>query len=296
MGGGSLAMARVQYGAMKIHFVKMHGAANDFILVDDRTEAFPVLDRAWIATLCDRRRGVGAEGVILIQRSNTAHVRMRFFNPDGGEVEMCGNGARCVARLALELGIAPSAMRIETMAGELEAEVLENGEQVRLRMTKPTGWALRQHLAIEGHWIEYQFVNTGVPHVVVEVGDLERVDVAGLGRAIRFHERFRPAGTNVNFVSISGPASLRLRTYERGVEAETLACGTGIVASALCMGRVGRIILPATVIPRSGDTLTVAADVQPDGPIDNVTLAGPAVRVFDGVVPYSNPASTSSTR
>ncbi len=275
---------------MNIPFFKMHGAANDFVLVDDREETFPVSDRAWIAQLCERRRGVGAEGVILIQRSASAHFRMRFFNPDGGEVEMCGNGARCVARLAFELGIAPAAMRIETIAGELEAEVLDHGQQVRLRMTPPTNWAIRQHLAVEGRWVEYQFVNTGVPHVVIEVSDLEKADVAGLGRAIRYHERFQPAGTNVNFVTVRDGSSLRVRTYERGVEAETLACGTGIVASALCMARVGRITLPAAVVPASGDTLTVAANWHADGSASDVMLTGPAVRVFEGAVQYPGSA------
>lgn len=279
---------------MNIPFFKMHGAANDFILVDDRAQTFPVRDRAWMAGLCERRRGVGAEGVILIQPSATAHFRMRFFNPDGGEAEMCGNGARCVARLTFELGIAPSAMRIETVAGELQAEVLEGGEQVRLRMTPPTGWALRQHLAVGDRWVEYQFVNTGVPHVVIEVGDLAGADVAGLGRMIRYHERFQPAGTNVNFVQVTGASSIRVRTYERGVEAETLACGTGIVASVVCMAKIGRISLPATVVPASGDTLTVAAEWGADGSVHNVMLAGPAVRVFEGIVKYPAPPEVGS--
>ncbi|MCX7818947.1 MAG: diaminopimelate epimerase [Kiritimatiellae bacterium] len=281
---------------MNIPFVKMHGAANDFILVDDRAETFPASDRAWIAALCDRRRGVGAEGVILIRRSATAHLRMRFFNPDGGEVEMCGNGARCLARLAFELGIAPSEMRIETLAGELHAEVLEGGEQVRLHMTRPSGWALRQHIAVRDRWFEYHFVNTGVPHVVIEVEDLDRADVAALGRAIRYHERFQPAGTNVNFVAPTGPTSLRLRTYERGVEAETLACGTGIVAAALCLARTGRVTLPATVVPASGDSLTVDATWCADGSAENVTLTGPAVRVFEGVVRYAGGAQPPLSR
>lgn len=268
---------------MNIPFFKMHGAANDFILVDDRAGTFPLADRAWLQRVSARRTGVGCEGIILIQPSSSADFRMRFMNPDGGEVEMCGNGARCVARLAAELGAAPAKMRIETMAGELQAEV--TGGRVRLRMTEPKDWRLGRTLMIEGQPLSYGFVNSGVPHVVVETPHLDAVDVDGLGRTIRRHTDFQPAGTNVNFVRVTGPDALRIRTYERGVEAETLACGTGMVAAALVMARLGRVRLPAKLMPASGDTLEVNATLRGEGATD-VTLTGPAEHVFRGELVY----------
>jgi len=269
---------------MIIPFTKMHGAANDFILVDDREESFPASDRAWIALIAARRTGVGCEGVILIRRSATADIGMRFFNPDGGEVDMCGNGARCIARLANDLGAAPARMTIETPAGRLGAEVLAGGA-VRLAMTDPKDWRVGGSLSIDGGTIAYTFLNTGVPHVVTEVNDLGAVDVARLGAAIPRHSGFQPAGTNANFVQVDGPGAIRVRTFERGVEAETLACGTGMVASALAMARAGRVTLPATVVPSSGDRLEVDGRVEGDL-WAGVTLTGPAEYVFRGELPY----------
>lgn len=267
-----------------IPFYKMHGAANDFVLVDDRAGTFPIHDRAWIARIAARHTGVGCEGVILIQPSDSADFRMRFLNPDGGEVEMCGNGARCVARLAHELGAAPRHMRIETVAGELRADILE--DRVRLRMTDPRDWMPQGTLRIEGRDIAYGFVNSGVPHVVIESTNLDGEPVRDVGRAIRHHERFAPRGTNVNFAQVTGPSGARVRTYERGVEDETLACGTGMVATALVLARAGRIQLPAEIRPASGDVLIVDGMPIPDGGFTDVTLAGPAVHVFRGQVKY----------
>jgi diaminopimelate epimerase len=257
----------------------MHGAGNDFILVDDREESFPVDEDAWIAKTASRRTGVGCEGIILIQPSDKADFRMRFFNPDGGEVEMCGNGARCVARLAHEIGAAPEQMTIDTVAGILKAEAL--GENVRLTMTDPVDWKLDQELEVNGQQLSYGAVNSGVPHAVVEVDDLANCDVNGLGAGIRYHEAFAPAGTNANFAAVTGEQSLSVRTYERGVEDETLACGTGIVASALIMARNGRVQAPVEITAASGDRLVVDFEATDDG-AKNVTLFGPAAHVFRG--------------
>ena len=261
----------------------MHGASNDFILVDDRELKFPASDKAWIARIASRRTGVGSEGVMLIQPSRQANFKMRFFNPDGGEVDMCGNGARCIARLAHDLGVAPAAMAMETGAGLVKAEI--RGEDVLLQMTEPRDWRLNRTLQVEGQSVAYGFVNSGVPHVVIEVGDLASVNVQDLGARIRYHNDFAPAGTNVNFISVTGPDSIRVRTYERGVEAETLACGTGMVASGLVAGKLGRVRLPVRVTPASGDVLTVDGRLTPDGAA-NVTLLGPAVHVFQGTLNY----------
>ena len=269
---------------MNTPFWKMHGAANDFILVDDRELSFPISDNSWIESVSSRRTGVGCEGVILIQPSEKADFRMRFFNPDGSEVEMCGNGARCVARLAHEIGAAGSPMTIDTVAGVLQAEIL--GDDVKLGMTPPVDWDLDISLEIDGSSIGCGFVNSGVPHAVIEVDDLSSCDVQSLGSTVRYHDRFQPNGTNVNFISVTGAQTLDIRTYERGVEAETLACGTGIVASALIAARRGKVSAPVTIRAASGHLLTVDMDLTDDG-ADNVTLLGPAAHVFTGVLEYT---------
>jgi diaminopimelate epimerase len=271
---------------MNFPFWKMHGASNDFVLVDDRALTFPSSDAGWIASIGARRTGVGCEGIILIQPSRTADFRMRFFNPDGSEVEMCGNGARCVARLAAEIGAAPQTMTIETVAGKLTASA--DGQQVRLGMTEPKDWRMDQALLVEGKNLPYHFVNSGVPHAVFFPEDLDRCDVQTLGRAVRYHADFAPAGTNANFVQITGPDSIRVRTYERGVEAETLACGTGIVASALIAARIGKVAGPVRITPASGDVLVVDFQPGPAG-MTHVSLVGPAVHVFQGVLSYAAP-------
>ncbi|AKJ64096.1 diaminopimelate epimerase [Kiritimatiella glycovorans] len=265
---------------MNIDFWKMHGAGNDFILIDDREGGFPADDPQLIAEMARRRTGIGSEGLILIQRSGEADLRMRFFNPDGGEVEMCGNGARCFARLAFDLGAAPRAMEFETVAGRLGAEVLEDGS-VRLRMTEPSGWVLDGRLEVEGEELRYDFVNTGVPHVVLTVEDLDDVDLEGTGAAVRYHPQFAPAGTNVNFMQGCDGNTLCVRTYERGVEGESGACGTGIVACGLTAARHGLTSLPVTVRAGSGDLLEVDRREENEcGP--RVTLTGPAVYVYRG--------------
>jgi diaminopimelate epimerase len=267
---------------MKTSFWKMHGAGNDFILVDDREQTFPDQDPPLIHRLATPKYGVGSEGVILIQPSKTADFRMRFYNPDGSEVEMCGNGARCVARLAHEIGVAPKSMKFDTVAGLISADVLGD-DQVRLTMTPPTGLELNAVLEVQGQSLPYHFVNSGVPHVVIEAEDLQSIDLASLGAAIRYHDHFKPKGTNVNFISVTGPDSLTVRTYERGVEAETLACGTGMVACGLVAGSLGRVSTPVHITCASGDVLDVNYQARPNG-AEQVTLTGPAVHVFKGQI------------
>ncbi len=268
---------------MAIAFYKMHGAGNDFILVDDRAEKFPAGDAAWIRRISDRRTGIGCDGVLLIQRSASADFRMRFFNPDGSEADMCGNGARCAARLAHEIGAAPARMTIESGAGRLEAEAL--GERVRLHMTDPRDWRLGRALEADGQRWPYGFVNTGVPHAVMRVERLDAVDVERAGAAIRYHPDFAPAGTNADFIEIEDASRLRIRTYERGVESETLACGTGIVAAALVAARSGWVTAPVLVVTRGGYELTVEFERTGDTAC-NVVLDGPAAHVFQGTVAY----------
>jgi diaminopimelate epimerase len=268
---------------MKIEFWKMHGAANDFIMVDDREETFPIADQNWIGSVASRRTGVGCEGVILIQPSDSSDFRMRFFNPDGSEVEMCGNGARCIARLASDIGAAGSEMTIDTIAGELKATV--TGPSVVLGMTAPVDWAMNQSIVLGGDNFEYSSVNTGVPHAVFVVEDVADVDIRKLGAEVRYHDVFSPTGTNANFLQVTDGQSIKVRTYERGVEDETLACGTGMTACALVAAKMGLVTGPVTVIPASGDKLAVDFTLSDDGAAD-VTLTGPAEYVFTGTLEY----------
>lgn len=268
---------------MKLKFWKMHGARNDFVLFDNRQGSFPAADRDFITHIAARHSGIGAEGVILIETSKTSDFRMTFFNPDGGEAEMCGNGARCAAQLAFELGVADEKMTIETGAGELRAQVLQKG--IRLWMTPPMDWNLNGSLELNGRQLSYAFVNSGVPHVVMRTGDLHDVDVQEVGSAVRRHRDFAPAGTNVNFMQIMPGGELSVRTYERGVEAETLACGTGVTACGLVAAKNGWVTLPVDVQTLSGDLLVVGGDLTEDG-VACVTLTGPAEPVFEGTIEY----------
>ena len=266
---------------MKQPFWKMHGAGNDFILLDDRSMSFPCADAALIRRLCDRHAGIGSEGLLLLQGSARAQFRMRFFNPDGSEAGMCGNGARCIARLAHDLGAAPANMRIETAAGILAAEVLPDA--VRLQLPAPAFCRCHQTLVLANQPVSYHAIDTGVPHVVFETRNLDGLDLCARGAAIRHHQAFAPEGTNVDFMAITGPQALRVRTYERGVEAETPACGTGITACALIAGRLGRVTPPVRVTCRHGDTLEVNYRLTAGG-FEAITLLGPAVYVFTGAV------------
>jgi len=264
---------------MKQSFWKMHGAGNDFILLNDRPALFPFADAALIRRLCDRHAGIGSEGLLLIQPSTRGNFRMRFFNPDGFEADMCGNGARCIARLAHDLGIAPACMQIESASGMLEAHVI--ADAVRLYLPAPADCRCHQVLELDNQTVCCHTINTGVPHAVVETTDLDSTDVGRIGAALRHHSIFAPRGTNVNFMTITGAHALRVRTYERGVEAETPACGTGITACALIAGRLGRVTPPVQVTCAHGDTLDVNYRLNNDR-FEDVTLLGPAAYVFEG--------------
>ena len=262
---------------MKIPFTKMHGAGNDFIVVDDRMLMFPIEDQVFMARICARWTGIGSDGIILLQPSEVADLRMRFINPDGNEVGMCGNGARCFARRAYDLGAALGMMAIETQAGIVRAEVL--GDQIRLTLTDPSDWRMGLDVGLEQ---PVDFVNTGVEHAVVRVDDLDGLDLQKVGRGIRNHGLFAPAGTNANFVKVEVDGTLSLRTYERGVEAETLACGTGATAAALVAARQGWVDLPVAVHCAGGYDLAVNSGAA------GTTLSGGAEYVFEGEVEYGD--------
>lgn len=264
----------------RLPFWKMQGSGNDFILINHWQPLIAEPDRAPLARrLCQPKFGVGADGLIFIEPSDRAHFRWRFFNADGSEAEMCGNGGRCAARFAYLNNLAPAQLTFETLAGLIAAEV--KGKRVKLGLTAPQDLRLNLTIPLPDRTWQGHFLNTGVPHVVLWVEELESVAVAEIGRAIRYHELFQPAGTNVNFVRQTGPQELQIRTYERGVEAETLACGTGAVAAALIAARLHGLAPPLAVRPPSGEVLTVyfepaAADLAP------VFLEGDATVVFQG--------------
>jgi diaminopimelate epimerase len=264
-----------------LRFTKMNGAGNDFVLIDNRLGDLQLASDQ-IAKICDRHRGVGADGVLVLERAaNGADFRMRYYNADGGEAEMCGNGARCFARYANRVAGAKEELSFETPAGVIFSEL--QGELVRLQMSEPRDMRLAITIALPERQIAAHFVNSGVPHVVVPVDDLESVDVRGLGSAIRRHELFAPKGANVNFLKERGPRQISIRTYERGVEDETLACGTGVVASALIFAATKNVDGPIAVLVRGGNELQVGFEKTGDQ-FRNVTLTGPADFVFEGTI------------
>jgi diaminopimelate epimerase len=246
---------------MKIPFMKMSGSGNDFILIDHR-EPFLKEDRLkeFIRKVCRRRISVGADGLILIERSKKADFKWRYYNADGSEAEMCGNGGRCAARFAYLKGVTGPSLKFETLAGILSAQVDE--KRVKLEMTKPFGLKLDETLLIDGKKQVFSSINTGVPHAVLFVEDLEGLDMVPIGKTIRFHSNFAPSGTNVNFIRLEKGSQLSIRTYERGVEDETLACGTGAVASALIAAFKGLVKSPVSIKTRGGEVLTVYFEIE----------------------------------
>jgi diaminopimelate epimerase len=266
---------------MMLRFTKMNGAGNDFILIDNRAGGVH-LNRSQIAHLCDRHRGIGADGILLVEKAtDRTDFRMRYFNADGGEAEMCGNGARCFARFANKVAEAGDKISFETPAGSISAESI--GDLVILQMTEPTDLRLNIKLSVANEDKTVHFINSGVPHVVIPVPRIDDVDVQQEGAAVRYHEMFLPKGANVNFIEKRGPKKIAIRTYERGVEDETLACGTGIVASAIIFAAMEDTSGPITVIARGGDELQVGFE-KIDNAFRNVTLTGPAEFVFEGTI------------
>lgn len=264
-----------------LRFTKMNGAGNDFVLLDNRRGEIQ-LEREQIARICDRHRGVGADGILLLEKAaNGADFRMRYYNADGGEAEMCGNGARCFARYAYKVAGAAGQISFETPAGVIGAEL--HGESVTLQMSEPQDLRLSISLSGVTDYESIHFINSGVPHVVVPVPRIEDIDVRRDGAAIRRHAMFSPKGTNVNFLEKRGPSSIAIRTYERGVEDETLACGTGVVASALIFSAAEKTEGPISVLVRGGSELQVG--FQRNGAeFRGVTLTGPAEFVFEGTI------------
>lgn len=264
---------------MRIEFDKMEGAGNDFIFIDDRGERIPGdLRREWAVRYCRRALGIGADGMVFIANDPEFDFTWDFYNADGSIAEMCGNGARCAARYAHKIGAAGPAMTFRTLAGPIHAELTPAGAKVRLTdALLPAG---AETIYLDGRPIDVYFLNTGVPHAVMEVSDLEMVNVRELGLAIRHHPHFAPAGTNVNFIRPETGDAVTVRTYERGVEAETLACGTGSVAASLVAALFYGKKSPVAVATRGGE-LTVHFRID-GGRATDIYLEGSANTVFTG--------------
>ena len=262
-----------------IHFYKMSGCGNDFIIIDNRRSVIAETDMtAFIVGICRRKMSVGADGVILIENSDTVDFKWRFYNADGSVAEMCGNGARCVARFAYMNGITGPEPAFETLAGIVSASVSKTG-LVKIKMTNPVNLELDRQIILNSGKYAIASVNTGVPHAVMVVEDIQETPVKDMGREIRFHPDFAPAGTNANFVSVQPDQIVAIRTYERGVEDETLACGTGCVASALITSRKFALPSPVTLLTRSGGYLRIFFTTHQDT-FSDVYLEGDARLIY----------------
>ena len=274
-----------------LKFRKMSGAGNDFIMIDNREQKLTIeVLRKLAAGLCPRGMAVGADGLIALKPASRVDDKFGkldfawdFFNSDGSSAEMCGNGSRCAARFAKDLGLAGDSQLFDTIAGPIRAWIIAE-DQVRIGMTVPFDFYFDVKLKAEGQTFTVMGANTGVPHAVVVVPDIENIPLESWGRALRFHEHFAPAGTNVNFVQQVGDKIL-MRTYERGVEGETLACGTGAVASALTMAIKNRLASPVAVRVRSGKVLQISF-TSPDNnkTFSEIYMEGPANYIYDGAL------------
>ncbi len=271
---------------MTVDFVKMNGAGNDFVLIDNRAGTLR-LNTEQIVRLCHRQRGIGADGLLLLKpnTSGRAEWSWDFYNSDGSVADMCGNGARCFARFVQAVAGAKEKTSFETGAGVIGAAF--HGARVTINLTSPHSLRLNEVIPAAGAKLTVHSLNTGVPHAVVFVPDADQAMVQALGAEIRYHDHFKPKGTNVNFVQVLGPNRIRVRTYERGVEGETLACGTGVTASALISSRVHGFTSPVQVQVQGGDLLEVSWNAAPESAgagFADVKLNGPADFVFRGTI------------
>jgi len=269
-----------------IPFWKLSGSGNDFIIIDYREHTMPSPDemRMFVSKVCRRGLSVGADGVIIIKSSDIADFGWHFYNADGGEVDMCANGTRCAARFAFENKIAPAKHTFETLAGIVNAEVVhENGTQVRVQLPDPSAIHFGMEVVLGDQTLTGHFVNTGVEHVVYFVDDVQKTDILELGRKTRYHHLFAPSGTNANFVTVTDPHHITIRTYERGVEGETLACGTGSIAAALVATALEKVSAPVSLLTQSGMILEV--DFKKEGSaFKDVSLKGDARVIYKGEI------------
>ena len=258
---------------MESGFSKYHGTGNDFIMIDDRDESFPLQNDSFISHLCNRRFGIGADGLILIRNHPELDFRMIYFNADGKEGTLCGNGGRCAVAFAHKLGMCGMETRFQAIDGDHAAEIV-SGDHIRLHMQRVSGIS----------WYEdHCILDTGSPHYCTFTRGLEQMDVFNSGKKIRYGKVFKKKGINVNFIQQEGE-NLFVRTYERGVENETFSCGTGVVASAICAALYDKTDKTAYRIRTLGGELSVSFRQTGPDTFDDIILEGPATHVFNGTL------------
>jgi len=262
---------------LTIHFYKYQGAGNDFVMIDDRNRSF-IQERKLIEKICDRHFGIGADGLVLLQDDAESDFRMAYFNSDGRESTMCGNGGRCATLFARKLGIIENKTEFNAIDGIHQAVI--EGTNIRLKMTN-----VSEVLATHG----FVFLNTGSPHHVEFVQDADQVNVKKRGAAIRYGSPYFDEGANVNFVEALTWDTLKIRTYERGVEDETLACGTGVTAAAIAAFHTGVLSNDKINVETRGGNLMVAFKKNASGGYEDVWLTGPAEFVFEGTIDLKDP-------
>ncbi len=262
-----------------VSFYKMVASGNDFAVVDNRRQIIKDAT-AFARSVCRPHLGIAADGVLLFESSKKAHFRMRILNPDGSEAAACGNGFRCIALYAHEVLKYSSNMRFESGSGIVEGRVGPKGV-VKVQLVKPKIFEMDGTIEVQGNRLHYSFLDTGVPHAVIFAEGLPKIEVVEIGRAIRHHAHFQPFGTNVNFVEVKSKREIAVRTYERGVEDETLACGTGSTASAIMSVLKGYAESPVNVRTRGGEVLRVES-VKKGKEIERVFLEGKAQFVYKG--------------
>ncbi len=268
-------------------FAKYVGSGNDFILFDNRTGTFPILQSV-IQRLCQRQWGIGADGLLLLEHSTQADFRMRVFNSDGSEAEMCGNGLRCFVKWLASMGIQNQPYRIEIMQNLLTAT--QTGDAICIEMGSPRNIQWNIPLRFENQFLSIHYIHTGVPHAVLFVENIEEINLKKLGSYLRNYSLWMPTGTNVTMAQQTEQGKIKIRTYERGIEGETLACGTGATAAALAAARLYRWPSPVLVETRSGETLSIGFTIE-GLKFSNVTLTGSAECTFQGEIelPFYHP-------
>ena len=265
---------------MELNFTKMTGSGNDFIIIDNRDRVLAGRESETAKKICRRKFSIGADGLLLIENSERADFRLRIFNPDGSEPEMCGNGARCAALYAKGEHIASSKMNFETIAGIIFADVKDYS--VRINMGKVKDLKLDLKLNLEPGSKIVHYLNVGVPHAVLIEEALEDIPVNELGSRIRFHRQFHPGGVNVDFIKLKDKETVQMRTYERGVEGETLSCGTGAIASAVIAHFLKGLSSPIRVLTQSGEILFVY--LEKEGETIEASLEGKTGLVYKGKI------------
>ncbi len=265
---------------MQLSFSKYSGCGNDFILFNNLAGQFPAQDSNLIRRICHRQLGIGADGIILLEKAQKGDFRMRIFNSDGTEAEMCGNGLRCLMQFIREQGYKDNEYSIQTMHRQLRVKL--KNDQVEMEMGSPSNVSWDVPVEISNKKYRVDYLDTGVPHAILFVEDVARINVNKEGSEFRYHSAFSPKGANMNFVELDGNR-LKLRTYERGVEQETLACGTGAAAAVIAAVKKHQLKLPVQVEFRSGDTVEVDFK-EKNGRIEEVIQTGPANKIFHGVI------------